>query len=101
MSTEPTENLMKIGEVASRAGVHVQTLHFYERTGLLPKPKRSPANYRLYPSDAIRRVLFIRKAQAIGLTLEEIRKILAAKDLAHAATSWRSASAVCARLTSN
>jgi DNA-binding transcriptional MerR regulator len=53
----------------------VQTLHYYERLGLLPKPHRSTANYRLYSSDAIRRVKFIRKAKAIGLTLEETKQI--------------------------
>jgi DNA-binding transcriptional MerR regulator len=58
----------------------VQTLHYYERLGLLPKPRRSTANYRLYSSDAIRRVHFIKKAQALGITLEETRQILDLKD---------------------
>ncbi len=74
------QQLFKIGEVAERAGVRVQTLHFYERMGLVPKPKRSAANYRLYSSDAVKRVQFIKKAQAIGLTLEEIKDILDVKD---------------------
>ena len=47
-----------------RAGVGVQTLHYYERLGLLPKPERSAANYRLYAPEALRRVQFIKKAQA-------------------------------------
>ncbi len=54
----------------------MQTLHYYERLGLLPKPARSAANYRLYPPNAPRRVLFIKKAQALGFTLEEIGEIL-------------------------
>lgn len=72
--------MLKVGEVAEQAGVHVQTLHFYERSGLLPKPKRSAANYRLYSSDLVRRVQFIKKAQTFGFTLEEIRDILDLKD---------------------
>jgi DNA-binding transcriptional MerR regulator len=71
---------MKVGKVAERARVGVQTLHYYERLGLLPKPKRSAANYRLYSQEALRRVQFIKKAQAVGLTLEEIRQILDLKD---------------------
>lgn len=74
------ESELRIGTVAKKAGVGVQTLHFYEREGLLPKPKRSAANYRLYNSEALRRVLFIKKAQAVGLTLDEIRDVLDVKD---------------------
>jgi DNA-binding transcriptional MerR regulator len=71
---------LKVGQVAAEARVGVQTLHYYERLGLLPKPDRSAANYRLYSPEAIRRVRFIKKAQAIGLTLEETRQILDLKD---------------------
>ena len=74
------KKLLKIGEVARRAGVGVQTLHFYERAGLLPKPKRSEANYRLYSPELVRRVQFIKKAQTFGFTLDEIRDILDLKD---------------------
>jgi MerR family copper efflux transcriptional regulator len=74
------DDSLKVGAVAKAAGVGVQTLHYYERLGLLPKPQRSIANYRLYSSDAIRRVKFIKKAQAIGLTLEETKQILDLKE---------------------
>jgi DNA-binding transcriptional MerR regulator len=67
---------LKVGAVAKAAGVGVQTLHYYERLGLLPKPERSAGNYRLYSSEAVRRVRFIKKAQAVGLTLEETKQIL-------------------------
>ena len=70
------ESPFKVGELAERAGVGVQTLHYYERIGLLPKPDRSAANYRLYPTDVLRRVQFVKKAQALGFTLEEIKEIL-------------------------
>jgi DNA-binding transcriptional MerR regulator len=74
------DDSLKVGAVAKAAGVGVQTLHYYERLGLLPKPQRSTANYRLYSSTAIRRVKFIKKAQAIGLTLEETKRILDLKE---------------------
>src|SRR5437870_3060885 len=75
-----TDDLVKVGSVAKAAGVGVQTLHYYERLGLLPKPKRSAANYRVYSPGTIRRVRFIKKAQAVGLTLEETKQILDLKD---------------------
>ena len=78
-----TDDVLKVGMVAKAAGVGVQTLHYYERLGLLPKPQRSTANYRLYSSDAIRRVQFIKKAQSIGLTLEETKQILDLKERGH------------------
>ncbi len=71
---------LKVGAVAKAAGVGAQTLHYYERLGLLPKPKRSSANYRLYAPEAVRRVRFIKKAQVLGLTLEETKQILDLKD---------------------
>jgi DNA-binding transcriptional MerR regulator len=67
---------LRAGSIAKKAGVGVQTLHYYERIGLLPKPTRSAANYRLYSPDALRRVRFIKKAQALGFTLAEIKQIL-------------------------
>ncbi len=74
------DDSLKVGAVAKAAGVGVQTLHYYERLGLLPKPERSAANYRLYSPEAIRRVQFIKKAQSVGLTLEETKQILDLKD---------------------
>ncbi|HSS17413.1 MAG TPA: heavy metal-responsive transcriptional regulator [Candidatus Dormibacteraeota bacterium] len=74
------ESDLRIGAIAKKAGVGVQTLHYYERIGLLPKPARSAANYRLYSFEALRRVRFIKKAQAVGFTLEEIRQILDLKN---------------------
>jgi MerR family transcriptional regulator, copper efflux regulator len=67
---------LKLGAVAKAAGVGVQALHYYERLGLLPRAKRSATNYRLYSAEAIRRVHFVKKAQALGMTLEEIKQIL-------------------------
>jgi len=78
MRTNPDleKQTLKPGELAAQTGVGVQTLHYYERIGLLPKPDRSSANYRLYPPAALRRVRFIKKAQAAGFTLDQIKEIL-------------------------
>jgi DNA-binding transcriptional MerR regulator len=71
---------LTVGEVAKRADLGVQTLHYYERLGLLPKPRRSAANYRLYDPEIVERLRFIKKAHSLGFTLEEIREILSLRD---------------------
>jgi len=65
-----------IGRVAREAGVKVDTVRFYERRGVLPQPPRSDSNYRLYSKDSVRRVRFIRRAQGLGFTLQEIKTLL-------------------------
>ena len=67
---------LSIGEVAKRARVHVETLRYYERRGLLVKPLRSQSNYRQYADDTVRRVRFIKAAQALGFSLKEIQELL-------------------------
>lgn len=67
---------LTVGTAAKNAGVATQTLHYYERRGLLPRPSRSAANYRLYNEETVRRVRFIKKAQELGFTLEEIKELL-------------------------
>jgi MerR family copper efflux transcriptional regulator len=67
---------LTIGEVAKRARVHVETLRYYERRGLLIEPLRSESNYRLYADDTVRRVRFIKAAQALGFSLKEIQELL-------------------------
>lgn len=64
------------GDVARALNIGVQTLHFYEREGLIAAPRRSESGYRLYTPELIDRVRFIRKAQALGLPLAEIKEIL-------------------------
>ena len=68
---------MRIGEVAAVAAVNIQTLRYYERVGLLPKPERGPSGYRSYEPQAIKRVRFIKRAQELGFTLAEIGDLLA------------------------
>lgn len=67
---------LKVGEVAKLAGVNLQTVHYYERRGLLPRPPRTGSNYRTYPEDAVRRVQFIKRTQELGFTLKEIMELL-------------------------
>lgn len=67
---------LKIGEVAGRAGVNIDTVRYYERAGLLPEPPRRPSGYRAYDDSAIRRLRFIRRAKTLGFTLEEIGELL-------------------------
>ena len=68
---------MKIGELAKRAGAGIDTVRFYERQGLLPRPQRQPSGYRSYEPGDVARLSFIRRAKALGFTLSEIRELLA------------------------
>lgn len=67
---------MRIGELAQATGTTPDTLRYYERLELLPAPRRTAAGYRLYDESALSRVRFIKKAQRLGLSLEEIRSVL-------------------------
>ena len=69
-------NGLTVGEVAAHANVHIETLRYYERRGLLAKPPRSTSNYRHYPRGAVRRVRFIKRAQELGFSLKEIKELL-------------------------
>lgn len=71
---------MKIGELATRSGASRQTIRFYEAQGLLPAPDRTPGGYRDYDARVLERLRFIRHAQAAGLSLREVRQVLAIRD---------------------
>lgn len=66
------ENLT-IGALAKAAGVHVETVRYYQRRGLVAQPKRQTGSVRRYGDDAVKRLRFIRRAQELGFTLEEIK----------------------------
>jgi DNA-binding transcriptional MerR regulator len=66
---------MRIGELAKTAEVPAKTIRYYEDIGLLPRPARTEGGYRRYGAEAAELLRFIRKAQAIGLTLSEIREL--------------------------
>lgn len=67
---------LTIGRLAERAGVGIDTVRFYERAGLLPLAARSGGGYRLYGEDDIARLRFIRRAKALGFSLEDIAELL-------------------------
>ena len=67
---------LTIGQVAAAAAVNIQTIRYYERRGLCTPAQRSPSGYRQYGDDAVARLRFIRHAQALGFSLNEIRELL-------------------------
>ncbi|MCI0409772.1 MAG: heavy metal-responsive transcriptional regulator [Acidobacteria bacterium] len=67
---------LRIGEVARRAGVNIQTLRYYERIGLVKPDGRRDSGYRLYRDEVVRRIRFIKHAQQLGFTLVEIAELL-------------------------
>jgi MerR family copper efflux transcriptional regulator len=67
---------MKIGEVSQASGIGIEALRFYERSGLLGRPARSQSGYRLYNEGVLERLAFIKKAQTLGFSLDEIKRII-------------------------
>lgn len=68
---------MRIGELAAAAGMDVETVRFYEKSGLLPAPARGDNNYRRYDRAALQRLRFIGNCRALDMSLDEIRVLLA------------------------
>ena len=66
---------LKIGEVSKRTGVGIEALRFYEKSGLLDRPRRTGSGYRVYDESVLDRLAFIKKAQVLGFTLDEIRSV--------------------------
>lgn len=73
-----------IGDVAARTGITAPTIRYYESIGLLSRPARSAAGYRRYTDDTVAELRFIRKAQALGFSLDEIAEILTVSRAGHA-----------------
>lgn len=71
---------LRVGELAEAVGVTPDTVRYYERAGLLPAPRRTPAGYRAYDADAVDRLRFIQGAQRLGLRLRDIVELLAVRD---------------------
>jgi MerR family mercuric resistance operon transcriptional regulator len=67
---------MRTSDLAGRAGVNTETLRYYERRGLLSKPPRTPGGYRDYPATAVELLRFIKRAQELGFTLDEVEELL-------------------------
>ena len=72
--------MLTIGKLGKSAGVKVPTIRYYEQIGLLPEPERSRGNQRLYGTDALERLAFVRHARDLGFSLEAIRDLLSLSD---------------------
>jgi len=64
------------GQLAKRAQVNIETIRFYERKGLLPKPRRNSSGYRIYSQDSVNHIKFIKRAKTLGFFLKEISELL-------------------------
>ena len=85
MSEQP--NHLPIGAFAAAAGVSVETIRFYQRKGLLPRPRRSYGRIRRYGAADVARVKFVKSAQLLGFSLREIAELLRLEDGAHCAAA--------------
>ncbi|WP_235823397.1 Hg(II)-responsive transcriptional regulator [Azohydromonas sediminis] len=80
MTTTPRDAFMTIGELAQRAGVGVETVRYYQRRGLLAEPPRPAGGIRRYGAAALDRLRFVRAAQRLGFSLDEVAELLALED---------------------
>ena len=71
---------MTIGRLAKAAGVNVETIRYYQRRGLVPEPHKPQGGQRRYPSSAVERIAFIRRAQQLGFSLAEVKDLLQHSD---------------------
>ncbi len=71
---------MRIGELAERAGISAKAIRYYEQLGILAPPARTPSGYRAYDETVLGRLGFVRAAQALGLSLGEIRQVVGFRD---------------------
>jgi MerR family mercuric resistance operon transcriptional regulator len=74
MSEGPQE--LPIGKLSKETGVHIETIRYYEKIGLLPAPPRSGGGHRLYDKEHLARLIFLRRSRELGFSLEEIRALL-------------------------
>ena len=74
---EQGREMLKIGEVSKRSGIGIEALRFYEKSGLLDKPSRTYSGYRVYSAEVLERLAFIKRAQVLGFSLDEIKQIIA------------------------
>lgn len=75
---------MNIGSIAKQANVNIQTVRYYERIGILKPTERRDSGYRVYDEDSLRRLLFIKRAQELGFTLDDVRELLGLRATASA-----------------
>ena len=68
--------MLKIGEVSKQSGIGIEALRFYEKSGLLDKPSRTESGYRVYKPEILERLAFIKRAQVLGFSLAEIKRVI-------------------------
>ena len=68
--------ILKIGQVARATGFTVETIRYYESIGLIPEAQRSSSGYRVFSAEIVRRLRFVRRAQNVGFSLDETRRLL-------------------------
>lgn len=71
---------LTVGKLAKKAGIGIETVRYYEKSGLLPEPERLESGYRVYDENAVTRLRFIQQAKTLGFALEEIKELLALID---------------------
>lgn len=69
----------KVGEIAKKVGINIETLRYYEKIEIMPEPKRKESRYRFYNESDLRRLQFIKRAKELGFTLKEIKELLSIK----------------------
>jgi len=74
---------LTIGALSKHTRVHIETIRFYERVGILPKPPRSAGGHRIYSPDQLMRLSFVRRSRELGFSLEEVRGLLHLVDGGH------------------
>ena len=74
------EPAWSIGHLSARTGVHIETIHYYEKIGLLPAPPRTHGGHRLYTTEHRARLVFLRRSRELGFSIAEIRTLLALMD---------------------
>lgn len=80
---EQQRQMLKIGEVSNLSGIGIEALRFYEKSGLLDKPERTNSGYRMYDPKVLERLAFIKQAQVLGFSLDEIGQIIDDKRAGH------------------
>jgi MerR family copper efflux transcriptional regulator len=73
---EEQKGMLKIGDVARISGIGIEALRFYEKSGLLERPARTESGYRMYGREVLERLAFIKQSQALGFSLDEIKRII-------------------------
>jgi MerR family transcriptional regulator, copper efflux regulator len=76
VNDEQGRRMLKIGDVSKQSGIGIEALRFYEKSGLLDKPSRTESGYRVYGPEILDRLAFIKRAQALGFSLNEIKRII-------------------------